>query len=48
MNLVKKADEIHGGRVLFLDTGQGFCVRLEIGSIPPTVVVADKGWRGKR
>ena len=48
LNLVKKADEIHGGRVLFLDTGQGFCVRLEIGSIPPTVVVADKGWRGKR
>ncbi len=48
LNLVKKAAEIHGGRVLFLDTGQGFCVRLEIGSIPPTVVVADKGWRGKR
>ncbi|AYG69138.1 MULTISPECIES: HAMP domain-containing sensor histidine kinase [unclassified Rhizobium] len=48
LNLVKKAAEIHGGRVLFPDTGQGFCVRLEIGSIPPSVVVADKGWRGKR
>ncbi|KAA1180168.1 HAMP domain-containing histidine kinase [Rhizobium tropici] len=48
LNLVKKAAEIHGGRVLFLDTGQGFCVRLEIGSIPPSVVVADKGWRGRR
>ncbi|NLS16630.1 HAMP domain-containing histidine kinase [Rhizobium sp. P40RR-XXII] len=48
LNLVKKAAEIHSGRVLFPDAGQGFCVRLEIGSIPPSVVAADRGWRGKR
>ncbi|TWB58228.1 signal transduction histidine kinase [Rhizobium sp. ERR 922] len=48
LNLVKKAAELHGGRVSFLDTGHGFCVRLQIGSIPPSVVVADMGWRQQR
>ena len=45
LNLVKKAAEIHGGRVSFFDGGLGFCVRLEIGSIAPSVV-ADAGRRG--
>ncbi|NLR97606.1 HAMP domain-containing histidine kinase [Rhizobium sp. P38BS-XIX] len=35
LNLVKKAAELHGGRVLFFDTSRGFCVRLEIRSIAP-------------
>ncbi|MBB3569206.1 HAMP domain-containing sensor histidine kinase [Rhizobium sp. BK491] len=47
LNLVKKAAELHGGRVSFPDTGSGFCVRLQIGSIPPTVPVTDMGWRRK-
>ena len=47
LNLVRKAAELHGGRVSFPDTGRGFCVRLLIGSIPPSVVVADMGWRQK-
>jgi signal transduction histidine kinase len=48
LNLVKKAAELHGGRVSFPDTGHGFCVRLQIGSIPPSIVVADMGWHQKR
>lgn len=48
LNLVKKAAEIHGGRVAFFDTNPGFCVRLEIRSIPPTVVAADRGLAAKR
>ncbi|MGY5803783.1 sensor histidine kinase [Rhizobium sp. LEGMi12c] len=48
LNLVKKAAELHGGRVSFLDIGHGFCVRLQIGSIPPSIVVADMGWQQKR
>jgi len=47
LNLVKKAAELHGGRISFLYTSHGFCVRLQIGSIPPSVVVADMGWRQK-
>ncbi|ENN88643.1 Sensor protein qseC [Rhizobium freirei PRF 81] len=38
LNLVKRAAEIHGGSVSFSDTNQGFCVRLEIRSIAPSVV----------
>lgn len=47
LNLVRKAAELHGGRVSFPDIDHGFCVRLQIGSIPPSVVVADMGWRQK-
>ncbi len=47
LNLVRRAAELHGGRVLFPDTSHGFCIRLLIGSIPPSVVVADMGWRQK-
>lgn len=45
LNLVKKAAEIHGGRVSFFDTSGGFCVRLEIGSIALSPM-ADAGRRG--
>ncbi len=50
LNLVKRAAEIHGGRVLFLDTSEGFCVRLEIGSIAPSVVAESdrRGGKAKR
>jgi len=47
LNLVKKAAELHGGRVSFADTSCGFCVSLQIGSISPSVVAADMGWRQK-
>ncbi|MGV1759834.1 sensor histidine kinase [Rhizobium sp. A22-96] len=45
LNLVKKAAEIHGGKVSFFDTNQGFCVRLEIRSIASSVA-KDQGGRG--
>ncbi|MGG6894233.1 MULTISPECIES: sensor histidine kinase [Rhizobium] len=50
LNLVKRAAEIHGGRVSFFDTNHGFCVRLEIRSIAPSVVVdADRrGGKSRR
>jgi len=35
LNLVQKAAELHGGRVLFLDLDPGFCVRLEVRSVTP-------------
>ncbi len=35
LNLVQKAAELHGGRVLFLDLDPGFCVRVEIRSVTP-------------
>jgi signal transduction histidine kinase len=34
LNLVQKAAELHGGRVVFLDLNPGFGVRLEIQSVP--------------
>ncbi|MES5048309.1 HAMP domain-containing sensor histidine kinase [Rhizobium nepotum] len=34
LNLIQKAAELHCGRVSFLDLNPGFCVRLEIRSIP--------------
>jgi signal transduction histidine kinase len=40
LNLVKKAAEIHGGKVSFFDTNRGFCVRLEIRSIAPSPAAA--------
>lgn len=33
LNLVQKAAEIHGGKVLFFDLKPGFCVRLQIQSV---------------
>ncbi|OCI93854.1 two-component sensor histidine kinase [Rhizobium sp. AC27/96] len=45
LNLVKKAAEIHGGKVSFFDTASGFCVRLEIRSIASSVA-KDQGGRG--
>jgi signal transduction histidine kinase len=48
LNLVKKAAELHGGSVSFPDSSHGFCVRLRICSIPPSVVVADMGWQRKK
>ncbi|MBB6485727.1 HAMP domain-containing sensor histidine kinase [Rhizobium lusitanum] len=47
LNLVKRAAEIHGGRVLFFDTTAGFCVRLEIGSIAPSLIAETDRRSGK-
>jgi signal transduction histidine kinase len=33
LNLVQKAAEIHGGKVVFFDLKPGFCVRLQIHSV---------------
>ena len=41
LNLVQKAAEIHGGRVVFLDLNPGFCVRLEIRSVASKDAAAD-------
>ncbi|MDH7790613.1 HAMP domain-containing sensor histidine kinase [Ochrobactrum sp. AN78] len=38
LNLVQKAAEIHGGKVLFFDLKPGFCVRLQIRSVAERTV----------
>lgn len=38
LNLVQKAAEIHGGKVLFFDLKPGFCVRLQIQSVAERAV----------
>ncbi|KAA9368941.1 HAMP domain-containing histidine kinase [Ochrobactrum sp. Sa2BUA5] len=40
LNLVQKAAEIHGGKVLFFDLKPGFCVRLQIRSVAERTVAS--------